>query len=488
MSATCATTPRADGFRMPGEFEPHAGCWMAWPERPDNWRLGGKPAQAAFAEVAAAIQPSDPVTMAVSAAQYDHCRDLLPPEVRVVEMSSDDAWMRDTGPTFVVDDRGHLRGVDWHFNAWGGLDGGLYFPWDDDDRVARKVLDLERADRYRAPIVLEGGSIHADGEGTVLATEQCLLNRNRNPDRTREELEAVLCDHLAAERVVWLGEGVHLDETDGHVDNLACFVRPGVVALTWCADPADPQHAISADALVRLRRARDARGRALEVILLPHPGPLYITEEEAAGVDPVDGTLPRRPGDRMAASYVNHYIGTSRVVFPLLDPRHDDEARAALARAYPEREVVGVPAREILLGGGNIHCITQQVPLARDRTGTANGAPKVVVADYGGPGADRTAALTALTTVGEGGSAVLVHPLGPALNLFGVVSVTTSEELDALDRRLAGAVGGHDDEIVGGPLPRAVLAVAHQYGADEIVVGEELGLHDPDIPVRVTSA
>src|SRR5262245_435102 len=162
MTNTLAATPQRHGYRMPAEFEPHSGCWMIWPERPDNWRLGAKPAQAAFAVIAAAIAASDPVTMAVSAAQFSNARRRLPPRVRVVEISTNDAWMRDVGPTFVVNDRGGMRGVDWAFNSWGGLSGGLYFPWDLDDAVARKVLEIERCDRYRAPFVLEGGSIHVD--------------------------------------------------------------------------------------------------------------------------------------------------------------------------------------------------------------------------------------------------------------------------------------------------------------------------------------
>jgi agmatine deiminase len=362
VSATLPSTPAADGFRMPAEWERHDGCWMAWPERPDNWRSGAKPAQAAFAAVAHAIAASEPVTMAVSAAQFDHCRAVLAPDIRVVEIASNDAWMRDVGPTFLVDRLGRRRGVDWRFNAWGGLDGGLYFPWDADDAVARKVLEIERADRYPAPIVLEGGSIHVDGEGTVLTTEQCLLNRNRNPTLTRRELEGVLCGYLGAEKVLWLGDGVWRDETDGHVDNLACFVRPGVVALTWTDDRSDPQHAISLDAIRRLERERDARGRGIEVVRVPAPAPVLISHDEARGVDAVPGTRPRRAGDRLAASYVNYFVGNSRLVFPLIDERHDDGAGAILRTCFPNREVVGVPAREILLGGGGIHCITQQLP------------------------------------------------------------------------------------------------------------------------------
>ena len=362
MSVTLETTPAHDGYRMPGEFEPHAGCWMAWPERADNWRDAARPAQDAVAAVAEAIAVSEPVTMAVSDAQFERCRSLLSPAIRVVEMSTDDAWMRDVGPTFVVHGDGERRGVDWRFNAWGGREGGLYASWDRDERAARKVLEIEAADRYRAPIVLEGGAIHVDGEGTVLATEECLLNRNRNPTLSREQVEHTLLAYLGARKVVWLGAGVYNDETDGHVDNLACFVRPGVVLLSYAEDPHDPQHAISEDALARLRAARDARERAFEVLTLPSPGPLHSTAAEAQGVQSVAGTMPRRAGARLAASYVNFYPATSRVVYPLLDERHDERAGEVLERCFPERELVGLPSREILLGGGNIHCITQQVP------------------------------------------------------------------------------------------------------------------------------
>lgn len=365
MSQTHTSTPAADGFRMPAEWEPHEGCWMLWPERPGCWRLGGKPAQAEFAAVAIEIAAAgEQVTMAVSARQYDNARGVLPPEIRVVEMSSDDAWMRDVGPSFVVDGRGGRRGVDWRFNAWGGRDGGLYFPWRDDDEVARKVLEIERAGRYRAPLILEGGAIHVDGEGTVLTTEECLLNKNRNPELTREQIERYLCEYLGAEKVLWLGRGTFNDETDGHVDNICCFVRPGAVALHWTDDESDPQHAISADALARLEAMTDARGRALEVHKLPMPGPLFMSQEESDGIDLTAGVKTRLPGDRLAGSYVNFYIAGERVLMPLLDARTDEPAREILAGLFPGREVVGVPTREVLLGGGNIHCITQQLPRA----------------------------------------------------------------------------------------------------------------------------
>jgi agmatine deiminase len=362
MSRTLDSTPARDGFAMPAEFAPHAGCWMLWPERPDNWRLGAQPAQRAFADVAAAIARFEPVSVGVSAAHFEFARALLPPAVRVVEMSHDDAWMRDVGPTFVTNPRGERRGVDWRFNAWGGLAGGLYFPWDQDDLVAGKVLEIERCDRYRAPIVNEGGAIHVDGEGTALVTEQCLLNPNRNPGLSREDIEHYLREYLGVETVIWLGQGVIDDETSGHVDNLACFVKPGAVALTWTDNRRDPQFAVSHDACARLAAARDARGRRLRVIKLPMPGPLRYAEREAGGVQHRDATRARLAGMRLAASYVNFYIANGGVVMPLLDPRTDAAAAAALRRAFPGRKVVGVAAREILLGGGNIHCITQQVP------------------------------------------------------------------------------------------------------------------------------
>jgi agmatine deiminase len=357
---TLDTTPAEDGFFMPAEFAPHAGCWMLWPERPDNWREGAVPAQRAFTEVASAIARFEPVSVGVSAAFFEYARAQLPPAVRVVEISHDDSWMRDTGPTFVMNRKGVRRGIDWRFNAYGGLVDGLYFPWKQDDAVAQKVLEIEGCDRYRAPIINEGGAIHVDGEGTALVTEECLLNRNRNPELDRAAIEAHLREYLGVEKVLWLGQGVIEDETDGHIDNLACFVKPGVVALTWTGNRRDPQFAVSVDALRRLEAARDARGRKLRVIKLPSPGPLKVTAVEAAGV--LKGSHDREPGMRLAASYVNFYIANGGIVMPLLDSRHDRDAAAALKRAFPGRKVVGVAAREILLGGGNIHCITQQVP------------------------------------------------------------------------------------------------------------------------------
>ena len=234
--------------------------------------------------------------------------------------------------------------------------------------MAQKILEIEGLDRYAAPLILEGGSIHVDGQGTCLTTEECLLNPNRNPHLSRAKVEEALRRFLGVSTIIWLGRGVYADETDGHIDNLACFTSPGHVALTWTDDREDPQYEISRDALQRLRRARDARGRALEVHRIHQPAPMTLSAAEAAGLDPQPGTKIRVAGDRLAASYINFYIANRAVVMPLYDPLRDASARRSLARLFPTRRIVGVPAREILLGGGNIHCITQQVPLGQSRT------------------------------------------------------------------------------------------------------------------------
>jgi agmatine deiminase len=395
---TVRSTPAADGFWMPSELDPHEGCWMLWPERPDNWREAAEPAQRAFARLAATIARFEPVTVGVSADQFDRARERLPRAVRVIELSHDDCWMRDVGPTFVVNAEGERRGIDWRFNAWGGELGGLYAPWDLDERVARKVLEIERCDRYATPFVNEGGAIHVDGEGTVLITEESLLDPYRNGSIRPRRVEALLEAYLGATKIVWLTAGVPNDETRGHIDNLACFIRPGVVALTWTDDPRDPQHSVSRDALARLRDARDARGRRLDVVKLPMPGPLAMTREEARGVVPREHTKPRRAGDRLAASYVNFYPANGAIVMPLIDRRTDRAAAAQLRRTFPDRRVVGVPSRELLLGGGNIHCLTQQVPIGHARRRPAGAAQSGASARPGRggirppPGSPRTAA------------------------------------------------------------------------------------------------
>lgn len=361
------SNPKRDGYRMPGEFEHHEGCWMIWPERADNWRYGAKPAQKVFTEVAIAISEFEPVTMIVSRTQYDNARNMLPEHIRVIEMATDDSWMRDVGATFVVNDEtGDVRGVDWAFNSWGGLVDGLYFPWDDDDHVARKMCDIERIDRYRLNnFVLEGGSIHVDGEGTLIVTEECLLSKGRNPSLTKTEIEDILRDYLNLEKIIWLKRGIYLDETNGHVDNICNYVRPGEVVLAWTDNVDDPQYEISKECYDILINETDAKGRKLKVHKLYVPSPVLISKEESEGIDSVDGTLPRIEGDRLSASYANYYTANGGVIIPLFNDPNDEKALALLKELYPDRKVVGIYAREILLGGGNIHCITQQQPSGR---------------------------------------------------------------------------------------------------------------------------
>ena len=357
------STPRKDGFRMPGEFEKHAGTYIIWPERPDNWRNGGKPAQKTFTEVASVIGKYEPITVLVSREQYSNARQMLPDYVRVIEASNNDSWVRDCGATFLVNDKGNKRAVDWCFNAWGGLVDGLYFPWDDDDKIAQKMCELEATDRYRLDdFVLEGGSIHVDGEGTCMVTEECLLSEGRNPSMTKKQIEKVLCDYLNCEKVLWIPRGIYNDETNGHVDNMCNFVKPGVVVLAWTDDKKDPQYERSLEAYEYLSKEKDAKGRKLEIHKLLTPKPILITKEESEGVDAVDGTLPRMEGDRLAASYVNYYTGNGFIAMPVFNDPNDKKAADLLKKLYPDRKIETIYAREILLGGGNIHCITQQVP------------------------------------------------------------------------------------------------------------------------------
>ncbi len=361
------STPKKDGFRMPGEFEKHRGTYIIWPERPDNWRLGGKPAQKTFVDVASTIGKYEPCTVVVSAWQYANARGMLPDYVRVIEMSNNDSWIRDCGATFVVNGKGALRAVDWTFNAWGGLVDGLYFPWDKDDMVAQKMCELEGVNRYRLDdFVLEGGSIHVDGEGTLLVTEECLLSAGRNPDKSKEEIEKILKEYLNVSKVLWIPRGIYNDETNGHVDNMCNFVKPGEVVLAWTDDKKDPQYARSKEAYDYLASETDAKGRKLVIHKLYIPSkPVLITKEESEGVDAVDGTLPRLEGDRLAASYVNYYTGNGFIAVPAFGDPNDKLAVKKLQELYPDRKIESIPAREILLGGGNIHCITQQVPYGR---------------------------------------------------------------------------------------------------------------------------
>lgn len=356
------STPKQDGFRMPGEFEPQERIYMIWPERTDNWRSGAKPAQQAFANVAKAISKHTPVTILVSNAQYANCRAGVPSEIQVVEMSNDDAWVRDCGPTFVINDKGDIRGVDWTFNAWGGFYDGLYSPWANDDAVAQKICELQGIDSYRTEgFVLEGGSIHTDGEGTVIVTEMCLLSPGRNPDKSKNEIEEMLKEYLNADKVIWVKDGIDPEETNGHIDDVACFIRPGEVACIWTDDPQHPFYEAARAAYQTLEQAVDAKGRRLKVhklCLTKEPCRLHGADTIAL----VEGTLPRQEGEIAIASYMNFLITNGAIILPQYGDENDALAAAQVQAMFPDYVIEPVRTEEVAFGGGNIHCITQQQP------------------------------------------------------------------------------------------------------------------------------
>ena len=357
------------GFSMPAEYAPHRATLMIWPVRSGSWGKDPRPAQQAFVRVFEAITRSEDLYLLAAPDQAEQARAATAglPRVTVLEIESDDAWARDVGPTFVRNGAGELRGISWTFNAWGGLVDGLYADWEKDDAVAAafcRALGVSCADA--SPFVLEGGSIHSDGEGTLLVTESCLLSAGRNPRMRREEIEKTLCAWLGAEKVLWLPRGIYQDETNEHVDNVCAFVAPATVVLAWTDNQADPQYALSRQDLEYLQSVTDARGRPLHIHKLPIPDhPILCDDADCAAYSFAPGEAVRTPGERLAASYVNFYFTNKAVLVPQFggdNAASDARACRILAELCPDRQVIGLPAREILQGGGNIHCITQQIP------------------------------------------------------------------------------------------------------------------------------
>jgi agmatine deiminase len=334
------TTPAAHGFVMPAEWEPHARCWMAWPCRKETWGDGLEAAEKAYAEVARTIAEFEPVTMVCNPGDATEASLACGQGVEILPLEIDDSWTRDTGPTFLVDRKGRLGAVNWRFNAWGEV----YRHYRHDAELARRIADRVRAERFDAPFVLEGGSIHTDGEGTLLVTEDCLLNPNRNPSMSKEQIEAGLREHLGVSKVIWLAGGLEDDVTDGHVDNVACFVRPGMVLALSEEDPSDGNYAVLEENIDCLSDETDAKGRQLKVVRVPQP--------------------KRRlhDGRRLALSYINFYIANGAVIMPAFEASQDDRAYRVIRELFPDRRVIQVAAAEILTGGGGIHCITQQQP------------------------------------------------------------------------------------------------------------------------------
>ena len=356
------STPKQDGFYMPAEFAPIQKIWMIWPYRADNWRQQAIPAQAAYAAVASAISQFCEVAVLVNADHLQACREQLPDNIEVISMLSNDAWARDIVPTFLINNAGELRACDWTFNAWGGDYDGLYSPWDDDDKLAERLCQYLDIKRYRTDnFVMEGGAFHVDGEGTVLTTRMCLLSPGRNPHLSEHQIEEMLKNYLNAEKVLWLDDGIDPDETTGHIDDLACFARPGEVVCLFTDDVTHPFYAATQKAYYQLLNMTDAKGRYLKVHKLcctKQPVILPANYDIAQS----DDAKARHTDDICIASYANFLICNNGIIVPQYDDVNDSLAIKQLENIFPQHQVVGVRTKEIVFGGGNIHCITQQQP------------------------------------------------------------------------------------------------------------------------------
>jgi agmatine deiminase len=350
-TALAVTTPRAAGFRQPAEWDRHEAVWLAWPSHHDLWGDALGKVRSAFTAFASAIADLNPAT---GRPRGERLEVLVPDAAnealansalaglgaRLHRIPFGDIWLRDTAPVFLTGEGGARASVSFAFNGWGGK-----YVLPHDDGVSAHIAEAAGLPAFRFPWVLEGGSVEVDGEGTCLTTRQCLLHPNRNPAMTQEAIEAGLRDALGVTTVLWLGDGLRNDHTDGHVDTLARFVAPGRAVCTSPDGKGDPNR----DALLQVARDlasfRDAEGRALEVAEVPSPGLV---------LDP--------HGEVMPASYVNFYIANTTVVVPAYGVPNDEAARAGIAKLFPTRRVLSVPARDLLEGGGAFHCITQQVP------------------------------------------------------------------------------------------------------------------------------
>ena len=344
-------TPDRARLRFPAEWTPHEAVLLAWPSAADLWQERLLDAQAELVALAHAIADPDPSTGAlrgdplwVLVPDADRRAEaevaLAPLAPRLLDIPFGDIWLRDIAPLVVTDLDGHRACAVFRFNGWGGK-----YVLPHDAEVADRVADALGWPRLDAPFVLEGGSVEVDGEGTVLTTRQCLLNANRNPGRDQAQVERDLAEYLGAERVLWVTDGLQNDHTDGHIDTLARFVRPGVVVCMAPSGDDDPNRAVLGRVADELAAMRDAAGRPLEVVQIPSPGRLVGDDDRV-----------------MPASYVNFYLSNSTVVVPQYGTPYDAAAVAALAPLVPGRRAVGIPARAILEGGGAFHCITQQIP------------------------------------------------------------------------------------------------------------------------------
>jgi agmatine deiminase len=343
-------SPAANGFRMPAEFEPHAATWLSWPHKEASWPGKLDRIPPLFVEMVRALVPGEVVNILVNAAApAPTVREMLrranvpTDHVRLHEVATDDAWIRDSGPTFITR---HVGGnletaiLNWGYNAWGGK----YPPWEHDDVIPERVGTLLGVPVHTPGMILEGGSIDVNGRGTLLTTESCLLNPNRNPELDRSAIELRLRDYLGVRHILWLGDGIVGDDTDGHVDDLTRFVSPTTVVTAVEDDPSDANHEPLQANYRRLTAMRDQDGQPLRIVALPMPRP--ITHE----------------GQRLPASYANFYIGNAAVLLPTFSQPSDRVATATLAELFPQRRIVPIPATDFVWGLGACHCATQQQP------------------------------------------------------------------------------------------------------------------------------
>lgn len=331
--------PAARGFFMPGEWAPHDCCWMAWPCRQGLWADNFATEQQ-YADVANAIARFETVRMLAPVEKREAARALLDEGVEVIELPIDDSWARDSGPNFLVNRDGDLAGSCWVFNAWGDK----YDPYDQDALMGSRILELARVEEFSSRLVAEGGGVTVDGEGTVITTESCFLNPNRNPGWSRTDVEKELCRTLGAEKVIWLPGDPEETETDGHVDGIAAFIEPGRVLLEVNSDTDDPHFPVGQENLAALRNQVDARGRKIQIEFI---------EEGYYHPDVWNGGC---------SSYVNSYLANGAVIVPGYGYDRDQAAVETYQRIYPDRQIVQVYIGQIALGGGGVHCITQQQP------------------------------------------------------------------------------------------------------------------------------
>ena len=359
------SNPRSDGYYMPFEGDKHLGTIVLLPYRKDTWRKDAIPALKEYKNVILAIAKYEKVYVGIHPRiyekvinQFENIDNVIPLKIKY-----NDAWARDTAPIFVRNNK-ELRAVDFRFNAYGGDVDGLYSNYKDDDALTKNIAKYFNINRYDIEkFILEGGSIHVDGEKTCIVTEACLLSKGRNPTLNKLEIEEQLKIYLNVNKVIWIKHGIYNDETNEHVDNMCCFIKPGVVALAWTDDKDDIQYQYCMDAYKTLKNSVDAEGRKLQIVKIKLPKPIYTTLEDIKGITKgKNNAKPREVNERLAASYINYYQGDKFVIIPKFNVPEDEIALKQFKHIYKDKDVIQIESREILLGGGNIHCITMQIP------------------------------------------------------------------------------------------------------------------------------